>query len=314
MIIPQNDSEKLGSLYHSNDRERKRDPWDKAAKQMLFRRDGNECYYCGSKKNLSLDHIVPLSAGGLDTAANLVTACRSCNSKKNGNALLRRFRRDTINEVRDRNTEHGICPDLVCTKVGREVGSKVGRGNGRMGNDTWGAFLDHESGLIVYGWTGAREPKYHKQKVSIKDYRYMTPSGHAAPGLMSAIDCYMMILLEKHESTPPVASTIKQYISRRDEAFKALCDSFGLEIIDRGTKDICLGHVMESWVSATHDKLPFCGKELLQNGFNQFMIDYRDATENDSKDQMRHMLYASIVDTVAGIKNGIPMDMKYGEY
>ncbi len=53
----------------------------------IFKRDGNECVYCGAKKALTLDHIIPKSLGGKDSWENLVTACSSCNSKK-GNRKL----------------------------------------------------------------------------------------------------------------------------------------------------------------------------------------------------------------------------------
>ena len=44
---------------------------------------GNRCVYCWRKmKRLSQDHVIPLSKGGDHTASNIVSACRSCNSKK----------------------------------------------------------------------------------------------------------------------------------------------------------------------------------------------------------------------------------------
>jgi len=43
------------------------------------------CHYCGKtfeKKDLTMDHIVPLSRGGKSTKGNLVVACEPCNSDK----------------------------------------------------------------------------------------------------------------------------------------------------------------------------------------------------------------------------------------
>jgi 5-methylcytosine-specific restriction endonuclease McrA len=48
----------------------------------IFRRDGHKCAYCGSRQNLTIDHVVPRSQGGKDTWDNLVTACQVCNTKK----------------------------------------------------------------------------------------------------------------------------------------------------------------------------------------------------------------------------------------
>ncbi|MEZ5126871.1 MAG: HNH endonuclease, partial [Thermoleophilia bacterium] len=46
------------------------------------------CYYCGSNANLAVDHLIPRIKGGPDEADNLVWACRSCNSSKQGRDML----------------------------------------------------------------------------------------------------------------------------------------------------------------------------------------------------------------------------------
>ena len=52
--------------------------------QEILHTYGNRCCYCNKKyKELTQDHITPLSKGGNHTASNIVPACRSCNSKKN---------------------------------------------------------------------------------------------------------------------------------------------------------------------------------------------------------------------------------------
>lgn len=48
----------------------------------LFRRDGGECQYCGSRKQLTIDHVVPRSKGGKTNWMNLITACHRCNVNK----------------------------------------------------------------------------------------------------------------------------------------------------------------------------------------------------------------------------------------
>jgi hypothetical protein len=49
---------------------------------------GMICNYCGSTKNLALDHIFPKKYGGLDNAENLIFACRTCNSSKGKKDLM----------------------------------------------------------------------------------------------------------------------------------------------------------------------------------------------------------------------------------
>jgi 5-methylcytosine-specific restriction endonuclease McrA len=40
------------------------------------------CVYCGSDRDLTGDHLIPISKGGANVRTNTVLACRSCNSRK----------------------------------------------------------------------------------------------------------------------------------------------------------------------------------------------------------------------------------------
>ena len=50
--------------------------------KQIYDRDGC-CVYCGSSKNLELDHIIPLVKGGEGIFYNYVLACKDCNCSKN---------------------------------------------------------------------------------------------------------------------------------------------------------------------------------------------------------------------------------------
>ncbi len=52
------------------------------SRENVFKRDGFKCQYCGTEKELTLDHLIPKAKGGKTSWNNLVTACKSCNSKK----------------------------------------------------------------------------------------------------------------------------------------------------------------------------------------------------------------------------------------
>lgn len=54
-------------------------PWSR--KNVLIR-DQYKCIYCGTKQNLTIDHVLPASRGGKSTFENCVAACQNCNSKK----------------------------------------------------------------------------------------------------------------------------------------------------------------------------------------------------------------------------------------
>ena len=55
---------------------------NRPTRNLIMKRDGYKCLYCGATENLTLDHILPSSRGGEDTWENLATCCGSCNVKK----------------------------------------------------------------------------------------------------------------------------------------------------------------------------------------------------------------------------------------
>ena len=50
----------------------------------VFLRDKFSCQYCGANKDLTFDHLLPKSKGGVTDWENVVTACSTCNVKKGG--------------------------------------------------------------------------------------------------------------------------------------------------------------------------------------------------------------------------------------
>ena len=48
----------------------------------VFLRDHFSCQYCGSREELTFDHVVPRSKGGLTEWENVVAACSTCNLRK----------------------------------------------------------------------------------------------------------------------------------------------------------------------------------------------------------------------------------------
>jgi len=60
----------------------------KITRRAVFARDRWTCQYCGSRSNLTVDHVVPRSKGGVSSWENIVTSCAPCNRRK-GDALPR---------------------------------------------------------------------------------------------------------------------------------------------------------------------------------------------------------------------------------
>jgi 5-methylcytosine-specific restriction endonuclease McrA len=57
----------------------------KITRRAVFARDDWTCQYCGSRSNLTVDHVVPRSKGGPSSWDNIVASCAPCNRRK-GNA------------------------------------------------------------------------------------------------------------------------------------------------------------------------------------------------------------------------------------
>lgn len=56
-----------------------------ALRDRVLARDGHRCVYCARvlpPEELTVDHVQPVSRGGDGSAGNLVTACRTCNTRK----------------------------------------------------------------------------------------------------------------------------------------------------------------------------------------------------------------------------------------
>jgi 5-methylcytosine-specific restriction endonuclease McrA len=54
----------------------------KITRRAVFARDGWQCQYCGSRNNLTVDHVIPRSKGGQSTWENIVASCAPCNRRK----------------------------------------------------------------------------------------------------------------------------------------------------------------------------------------------------------------------------------------
>lgn len=55
--------------------------------QLILQAANHKCLRCGSTGSLTMDHVVPLSKGGLHKAENIQPLCRSCNAKKGVQAI-----------------------------------------------------------------------------------------------------------------------------------------------------------------------------------------------------------------------------------
>ena len=100
----------------------------KLNRRNIFARDRNTCQYCGERfpsSELSLDHVVPRSQGGISTWENLVCSCTRCNARKGGRTP-RQARMHLI-----RNPQRPARNPVISLRVGHEKYA------------SWRAFLDN---------------------------------------------------------------------------------------------------------------------------------------------------------------------------
>ena len=59
-----------------------REPIPENVRLFVWRRDEGQCVRCGSRERLEFDHIIPVIAGGSNTARNIQLLCEACNRSK----------------------------------------------------------------------------------------------------------------------------------------------------------------------------------------------------------------------------------------
>ena len=90
--------------------------WIRQEKRLaIYLRDGLACAYCGagveSGAQLSLDHLIPHSAGGSNHETNLVTCCSRCNSSR-GDRPVEEFAQGVAAYL-----NHGVTADEIVAHV-----------------------------------------------------------------------------------------------------------------------------------------------------------------------------------------------------
>lgn len=64
-----------------------RKPIPKLIRSEIMEQYDNKCAFCKSSKDLQIDHIIPIAAGGTSTKNNLRVLCRQCNNGRDFETL-----------------------------------------------------------------------------------------------------------------------------------------------------------------------------------------------------------------------------------
>lgn len=105
--------------------------WIRAEKRAaLYLRDRFACVYCGrdlrhaAPADVTLDHLLPRSAGGTNEAVNLVTCCRTCNSSRGSKPWLDYASggaRDRIEQLRHEPLNLDLARALIAGTAGDDA-------------------------------------------------------------------------------------------------------------------------------------------------------------------------------------------------
>lgn len=86
--------------------------------QMVLDVYGHRCAYCRRDDvELTIDHVVPIAAGGEHTVENIVPACLHCNNVKNDAPLVVALARLDVNEVQFKAHRHFAKQRLGLSRV-----------------------------------------------------------------------------------------------------------------------------------------------------------------------------------------------------
>ena len=62
---------------------------------VLILRDGNQCFYCRNElqeEQMTLEHLIPRTAGGLNHIGNMVISCKPCNLKAGHKSVFEKIK------------------------------------------------------------------------------------------------------------------------------------------------------------------------------------------------------------------------------
>jgi hypothetical protein len=65
--------------------------WNEIREYVKEKEQQDECIFCGTRTNLTLEHLLPRSYNGPDVEKNLVWICKGCNSSKGARRLYEYF-------------------------------------------------------------------------------------------------------------------------------------------------------------------------------------------------------------------------------
>jgi 5-methylcytosine-specific restriction endonuclease McrA len=84
----QNNKEYMAAYQRLRTARKRNNDSKTVTKKELQKLYQNNCFYCGSKNRIEIDHVIPLARGGRHAIGNLVAACKPCNASKQAKFIM----------------------------------------------------------------------------------------------------------------------------------------------------------------------------------------------------------------------------------
>jgi len=124
--------------------------WSGSIREYIREQEvSGQCIYCGSKKDLSVDHLIPRARGGPESGDNAVTACKACNSSRGDKGIYEWFELDRRDEV-PRVVEGKYLKELYALHERKGTLDVDRKGLERLCKDCRPSYLCKETALTVY--------------------------------------------------------------------------------------------------------------------------------------------------------------------
>ncbi len=78
----------------------------RSVRKKVFEKYGKSCLACGATENITIDHVIPVSKGGINDISNYQPLCKSCNSKKMDKATDYRKKKNLVVHKMDEYAEN----------------------------------------------------------------------------------------------------------------------------------------------------------------------------------------------------------------
>jgi len=111
--------------------------WNEIREYVKEREKKDECIFCGAKKDLTIDHLLPRCFNGPDDEKNVIWVCKRCNSSKGSKRLYEFWtvkKRAERSQIRSPHNRRGKIPKTSIRSLKTKKHAKPRHKRNQKGN------------------------------------------------------------------------------------------------------------------------------------------------------------------------------------